>query len=117
MVGTYHIFQFSNPINQLQKSESCSTDLQNTMVNQLTILFIKDQNFNKILRQFYFDFENIALTCNLAKLYLRIRMQKDDRRYQRTLWGNLDPTAEPVFQFNRLVFGINSAPFMAQFLT
>ncbi|XP_047138310.1 uncharacterized protein LOC124814560 [Hydra vulgaris] len=60
----------------------------------------------------------VALACDLAEMYLKIRIHKDDQRYQRILWRNLDSNAEPeVFQFNRLVFGINSAPFMAQFVT
>nr|XP_047141349.1 uncharacterized protein LOC124816272 [Hydra vulgaris] len=60
----------------------------------------------------------VALACDIAEMYLKIGIHKDDQRYQRILWRNLDSTAEPeVFQFNRLVFGINSAPFMAQFVT
>ncbi|XP_065677463.1 uncharacterized protein LOC124808610 [Hydra vulgaris] len=60
----------------------------------------------------------VALACDIEEMYLKIGIHKDDQRYQRILWRNLDSIAEPeVFQFNRLVFGINSAPFMAQFVT
>ncbi|XP_047129507.1 uncharacterized protein LOC124809450 [Hydra vulgaris] len=60
----------------------------------------------------------VALACDIAEMYLKIEIHKDDQRYQRILWRNLDSTAEPeVFQFNRLVFGINSAPFISQFVT
>ncbi|XP_047123010.2 uncharacterized protein LOC105849104 [Hydra vulgaris] len=59
----------------------------------------------------------VALACDIAEMYLKIGIHKDDQRYQQILWRNLGLTAEPeVFQFNRLVFGINS-PFMAQFVT
>ena len=60
----------------------------------------------------------IALVCDIAEMYLRIGIHPDDRKYQRILWRNLDPTSKPeVLQFNTMVFGINSSPFGAQFVS
>ena len=34
------------------------------------------------------------------------------------LWRNLDPTSKPdILQFNQMVFGVNSSPFGAQFVS
>eukprot|EP00795_Rhopilema_esculentum_P006549 gene6549-12041_t len=60
----------------------------------------------------------VALVCDIAEMYLQIGIHPDDRQYQRILWRNMDQTAEPdVLQFNRMVFGINSSPFGAQFVS
>ena len=60
----------------------------------------------------------IALMCNIAEMYLQIGVHEDDQRYQRILWRNLKTEEEPgIYQFKRLVFGINSSPFQAQFVT
>ena len=60
----------------------------------------------------------VALVCDIAETNLRIGIHPDDRKYQRILWKNLDPTSKPdILQFNRMVFGINSSPFGAQFVS
>ena len=59
----------------------------------------------------------IALVCDIAKMYLRIRIRQIDRPYQRILWRPLKQNEKPkVLQFTRVVFGINSSPFHAQFV-
>ena len=60
----------------------------------------------------------VALVCDIAEMYLRIGVSAEDQRYQRMLWRELDRNKEPsVFQFTRLVFGINSSPFQAQYVS
>lgn len=59
----------------------------------------------------------VALVCDIAEMYLQIGIHPEDRKYQRILWRNLDQSATPkVYQFKRMVFGINSSPFQAQFV-
>jgi hypothetical protein len=60
----------------------------------------------------------VALACDVAEMYLQIELAPEDRPYHRFLWRGMDQTREPdVYQFNRLVFGVNSCPFQAQFVT
>lgn len=68
--------------------------------------------FNVLLR---FRKYPVGLICDIAEMYLRIRLAEGDRPYHRFLWRNLD-TTRPVdqYEFNRVVFGVNSSPFQAQ---
>ena len=51
------------------------------------------------------------------KMYLQIEVKEQDRSHFRLLWRDLDPNREPdVFEFNRVVFGKNSAPMESQFV-
>ncbi|XP_074634308.1 uncharacterized protein LOC141892873 [Acropora palmata] len=46
-----------------------------------------------------------------------IEVKEQDRSHFRLLWRDLDPNREPdVFEFNRVVFGKNSAPMESQFV-
>ena len=60
----------------------------------------------------------IVLVCDIAEMYLRISVAPEDRPFHRFLWRSLDQTRKPdVYEFNRVVFGVNSSPFQAQFVT
>ena len=50
-------------------------------------------------------------------MYLRIEIAPKDRIYHRFLWHSLDQDKIPdEYEFNRVVFGVNSSPFQAQFV-
>ena len=60
----------------------------------------------------------IGLICDVAEMYLQISLDPKDRPYHRFLWRGLDQSQQPdIYEFNRLVFGINSCPFQAQVVT
>ena len=60
----------------------------------------------------------VALVCDIAEMYLQIGIEPKDRRYQRIIWRDLDQNKQPkVLQFNRVVFGIKSSPFQAQYVS
>ena len=51
-------------------------------------------------------------------MYLRIEVATKDRSCQRFLWRSLDQQRKPEeYELNRVVFGINSPPFLAQFIS
>ena len=57
----------------------------------------------------------VALICDIAEMYLQIRLYPSDRSCHRILWRNLDSTQKPTeYEFDRLVFGLNCSPFLAQ---
>ena len=57
----------------------------------------------------------IAMVADVAETYLQIELAPEDRMYHRFLWRNLDDTQEPTtYEYNRVVFGVNSSPFVAQ---
>ena len=59
----------------------------------------------------------VALMCDIAEMYLRIEVAPKDRPYQRFLWRTLNQERAPEeYEFNRVVFGVNSSPFQAQFV-
>ena len=48
-------------------------------------------------------------------MYLQIKLYPGDRSCQRILWRNYNIDQEPtVYEFDRLVFGLNCSPFLAQ---
>ncbi|MEW8314042.1 MAG: hypothetical protein AB2658_03330, partial [Candidatus Thiodiazotropha endolucinida] len=51
--------------------------------------------------------------CDIADMYLRIGIAPRDRPYHRFLWRGMDTS----FELNRVVFGINSSPFLAQYVS
>jgi len=60
----------------------------------------------------------VALACDIAEMYLRIELDPKDRTCHRFLWRDMDVSRKPEkYEFNRLVFGINSSPFLAQFVS
>ena len=57
----------------------------------------------------------VAVVCDIAEMYLQIKLYPDDRSCHRILWRNFNIDQEPtVYEFNRLVFGLNCSPFLAQ---
>ena len=68
--------------------------------------------FNILIRE-----RPVALICDIAEMYLRIEIKKEDRPYQRFLWLSLAEDKSPdEYKFNRVVFGVNSSLFQAQFV-
>ena len=59
----------------------------------------------------------IALVCDIEEMYLRIKIPEKDRPFHRFLWRDLNQNKSPdVYEFSRVVFGVNSSPFMAQYV-
>ena len=67
-----------------------------------------------VLRRFRRD--PVALMCDIKEMYLQIKLKPEDQPYHRFLWRDLETGREPdVFEFNRVVFGVISSPFQAEF--
>ena len=48
-------------------------------------------------------------------MYLRIRLYPEDKSCHRFLWRDLDASkSSSVYEFTRLVFGVNASPFLAR---
>ena len=59
----------------------------------------------------------VAVVCDIAEMYLRIGIAAEDKPYHRFLWRGTDHSRQPdVYEFDRVVFGLNSSPFQAQFV-
>ena len=62
--------------------------------------------------------EPIAVACDISEMYLQVKLAVQDRPYHRFLWRDLDPSIDPkIYEFQRVVFGVNASPFMAQYVT
>ena len=60
----------------------------------------------------------VALVCDIAEMYLGIGISPSSRPFHRFLWRDIDQSRPPdVYQFNSLVFGVNSSPYQAQFVS
>jgi hypothetical protein len=60
----------------------------------------------------------VALVCDIAEMYLRVEIDPVDRQYFRFLWRNMEPNKSPdIYEFSRVVFGVNCSPFLAQFVS
>ena len=60
----------------------------------------------------------VAIACDISEMYLRIEIVPEDRPFHRFLWRDLNQCKEPgEYEFSRVVFGINSPPFQAQFVS
>ena len=60
----------------------------------------------------------VALVCDIAEMYLRIAIAPEDRPFHRFLWRDLDQQKAPEeYEFSGVIFGVNSSPFLAQFVT
>ena len=54
----------------------------------------------------------IALACDIAEIYLRVELYPKDRPSHQFLWREMGVKKKPTeYQFNRLMFGINSSLF------
>ena len=70
--------------------------------------------FDVLLR---FRRQPVAVVCDIAEMYLRIGIAPDDKPYHRFLWRGIDQGRQPdIYEFDRVVFGVNSSPFQAQFV-
>jgi DNA-binding transcriptional regulator YiaG len=59
----------------------------------------------------------VAIICDIEEMYLRIKINEHDQGYFSFLWRDLDTNREPdVYEFSRVVFGVNCSPFLAQFV-
>ncbi|XP_067653340.1 uncharacterized protein [Haliotis asinina] len=93
-------------------AKSCGVSL-----NDLVFQGPKLQNdvFDILLR---FRKYPVTIICDIAEMYLQIGIAPEDRSCLRFLWQSLDQSKEPeVFEFNRVVFGMNCSPFLAQYVT
>ena len=59
----------------------------------------------------------IAIVCDVAEMYLQIEIREEDRPFHRFLWRDMEDRQPDEYEFNRLVFGVNSCPFQAQLVT
>ena len=59
----------------------------------------------------------VAVVCDIAEMYLQIGLKKSDRPYHRFLWRSEPEKPPDTYQFNRLVFGVNCSPFLAQLVS
>ena len=55
--------------------------------------------------------------CDIREMYLQIKLKPTDQPYHHFLWRDLKTDKDPdVFEFEFVVFGVNSSLFLAQFL-
>ena len=59
----------------------------------------------------------VALVCDIAEMYLRIKLDRADRPYHRFLWQDVNKASPTQFEFSRVVFCVNASPFLAQFVS
>ena len=94
-----------------------STRYNGTALNDVIYQGPKLQNdlFNVLL---CFRRYPVALMCDIAEMYLRVQLYPSDRAYHCFLWRDMNIEQKPLeYEFNRLGFGVNSSPFLAQFVS
>ncbi|XP_065195672.1 uncharacterized protein LOC135827076 [Sycon ciliatum] len=70
------------------------------------------QSLPKVLLRFRQN--KVAIICDIQEMYLQISLAPEDRPFHRFLWRNNEQ--EPAkYEFNRVVFGVNASPFLAQY--
>ncbi|XP_045185023.2 uncharacterized protein LOC123543028 [Mercenaria mercenaria] len=52
--------------------------------------------------------------CDIQEMYLQVSIKLSDRPFHSFLWRSSFENEPEVYQFNRLVFGVNASPFLAQ---
>ncbi|XP_046568630.1 uncharacterized protein LOC124277021 [Haliotis rubra] len=76
---------------------------------------LQNDLFEILLR---FRKQPIALVCDISEMYLQIEVKPEDRKYLRFLWRPMNSNEEPqVYEFNRVLFGLNCSPFLAQYIS
>ena len=59
----------------------------------------------------------VAISADIAEMFLQVRLREEDQAFDRFLWRDLDASREPdVYEFLRLPFGNSSSPFCAQYV-
>jgi hypothetical protein len=59
----------------------------------------------------------VALSADIAQMFLQVKLKEEDRRYHRFLWRNLQDDRPPdAYEFLRLPFGNTASPFCAQYV-
>ena len=59
----------------------------------------------------------VALSADIAQMFLQVKLKEEDRPYHRFLWRNLNDDRPPdVYEFLRLPFGNTASPFCAQYV-
>ena len=75
---------------------------------------LQNDLFDVLLR---FRKHPVALVCDIEEMYLQINLKENDKLFHRFLWRT-DYSQEPdIYEFNRLVFGANCSPFLAQYVS
>ena len=93
-----------------------SARFNDVSLNDIVLQGPKLQNdlFAVLLR---FRRDPVALMCDIREMYLQIKLRREDQPYHRFLWRDLQIDREPdIYEFDRVVFGVNSSPFQAQFV-
>ena len=57
---------------------------------------------------------SVAIGCDIQEMYLQVGIPASDRCFHRFLWRSRFDQPIQAYEFNRLVFGINASPFLAQ---
>ena len=57
----------------------------------------------------------VALLCDVSEMYLQVGIRPEDRRFLQFLWWQDGKLIG--YEFNRLVFGLNASPFLAQLVS
>ena len=56
----------------------------------------------------------VGVGCDVAEMYLQVRLREEDRDAHRFLWRDLQLEEEPQeYRFCRVMFGVNASPFLA----
>ena len=59
----------------------------------------------------------VSIACDIAEMYLQVLLDPKDRPYYRFLWRELQDTEPEQYQFNRVIFGSNCSPYLAQWVS
>ena len=93
-------------------SAKCKGQALNDLIHQGPKL--QCELFDVLLR---FRQKPVAVVCDTAEMYLCIGIATDDKPYHRFLWRGIDQSRQPdIYQFDRVILGVSSSPFQAQFV-
>ena len=111
--GTFHMSQLYSRTKPLPGPELSSVNQQNNDIALNNMIYQgpkSHQNLSEVLLRS--GRHALTVVCDIAEMYLQISVAEEGRRYLRFLWRdlNLQETKE-IYEFNRIVFGVNSSPF------
>jgi len=75
---------------------------------------LQNSLFDVLLR---FRYNRVDVCCDIQEMYLRVDIIPSDRRFHCFLWRESPSENLEVYRFNRLVFGVNALPYLAQFVS